>query len=101
MSANPMHDAMTRNESPRAPDNAHLMCDRATKDSRVSISGHSSRNCCSPLFQRLGFPSRREKPNLISQRLSGFEGVSDALLGFALAAEGDKGLAFEVQQVLL
>jgi hypothetical protein len=31
MSANPMHDAMTRNESPRAPDNAHLMCDRATQ----------------------------------------------------------------------
>src|SRR5579863_7351912 len=38
---------------------------------------------------------------LIPQRLSGLEGEGDALLSFALAAEGDEGLALEVQQILL
>jgi hypothetical protein len=33
---------------------------------------------------------------LIAERFSGFQGVSDSLLGFALAAEADEGFAFQV-----
>jgi hypothetical protein len=38
---------------------------------------------------------------LISEGLAGFEGEGDALLRLALAAEGEKGFALEVEQVLL
>src|SRR5215469_486459 len=37
----------------------------------------------------------------IAERFAGFEGVGDALLSFAFAAEGDEGFAFEVEDVLL
>ena len=37
----------------------------------------------------------------VAQRLAGFERVSDALLRKRLAAEGEKGLAFKIKQVLL
>ena len=38
---------------------------------------------------------------LIPQRLAGLEGVGDALLRFAFAAEGDEGFALQVEDVLL
>src|SRR6202035_1218600 len=37
---------------------------------------------------------------LVAQRFSGFQGVSDAFLGFLFAAEGDEGFALEVEDVL-
>ncbi len=37
----------------------------------------------------------------VAQRLAGFEGEGDALLRFALAAEGEKCFALEVEKVLL
>jgi len=38
---------------------------------------------------------------LVSQRLASLERVGDALLSFGLAAEGEEGLAFQVENVLL
>jgi hypothetical protein len=60
------------------------------------VTDPNSRKKCK-IFQRLC----RVIPLLISQGLASFEGVGDALLGFAFAAEGDEGFAFEVEDVLL
>ena len=40
-------------------------------------------------------------PRSIPQGFAGFQGVGDALLGFALAAEADEGFALEIEQILL
>ena len=46
-------------------------------------------------------PQLRAAAKSIPQRLAGFEGEGDALLRFALAAEGEKCLALEVEKILL
>ncbi len=38
---------------------------------------------------------------LVAEGFAGFQGVGDALVGFAFAAEADKRFAFEVEDVLL
>src|SRR5579862_9955937 len=38
---------------------------------------------------------------LVAQRLSGFQRERDAFLGFLFAAEGDEGLALEIENILL
>ena len=52
------------------------------------------------LFRGGDFLCRREKSGLVAQRLSSLQGVGDALLRFALAAEGDEGFAFKVEEIL-
>ncbi len=50
--------------------------------------------------QRRRTATFRDK-NSIAQRLAGLEGEGDALLSLALAAKGEKGLAFQIEDVLL
>ena len=53
------------------------------------------------LYAQRGRTATFRDKNSIAQRLAGFEGEGDALLGFALAAEGEEGFALEIEEILL